>query len=101
MIALAAIAWKLLGGFDLAAIFKSLLKVFGCSAIMYSALILVQAVEPPPEASTFGHAVALGEHLLFGAAIFLGLARLVNSDELHVAIDLLVRRAPRDLVPLP
>jgi putative peptidoglycan lipid II flippase len=101
MIALATIAWKLLGGFDLLTIVQSLLKVCGCSAIMYSALILVQAFEPPAAASTFGHAVTLGEHLLFGAAIFLGLARLVDSDELHLAFDLLVRRAPRDLVPLP
>ncbi len=79
---------------------RSLLKVFGCSAIMYSALILVQTFERPQAPTEFAQAVALGEHLLFGAAIFLGLARLVDSDELHLAIDLLFRRAPADLVPL-
>jgi putative peptidoglycan lipid II flippase len=100
MIALAVIAWQLLGGFSMLLLVRSLLKVFGCSAIMYSALILVQTFERPQAPTEFAQAVALGEHLLFGAAIFLGLARLVDSDELHLAIDLLFRRAPADLVPL-
>ena len=39
---------------------------------------------------------------LVGAAIFLGLARLVDSDEMHLAIQLLFRRAkPAELIPLP
>jgi len=100
MIALAVIAWQLLGGYNMLLIVRSLLKVFGCSAIMYSALILVQTFERPQAPTEFAQAVALGEHLLFGAAIFLGLARLVDSDEMHLAIDLLFRRAPADLVPL-
>jgi hypothetical protein len=39
--------------------------------------------------------------LLFGAFVFVVLARFVDSEELHLAIDLLLRRRPRDLVPLP
>jgi putative peptidoglycan lipid II flippase len=101
MVALAYIAWRLLGGFSVMPIVQSLLKVFSCSAIMYAALILVQTFEQQQPATGFANAVELGEHLLFGTAIFLGLARLVDSDELHLALDLLFRRAPRDLVPLP
>jgi putative peptidoglycan lipid II flippase len=100
MIALSTIVWRLLGGFALLTIVQSFLKVLGCSAIMYSALMLVQIFERP-QTTSFGHAFALGEHLLLGAVIFLGLARMVDSEELHLAFDLLVRRAPRELVPLP
>jgi len=99
--ALGYIAWRLLGGFSVMPIVRSLFKVFTCSAVMYAALIIVQTFERDHATSSFANAVTLGEHLLFGAAIFLGLARLVDSDELHLAFDLLFRRAPRDLVPLP
>jgi len=100
MFALVWIVWQLLGGFSVMPIVRSLLKVFGCSSIMFSALIIVQIFERPEGSSAFAHAVTLGEHLLFGAAIFLALARLVDSDELHLAINLLIRRTPPDLVPL-
>jgi len=33
--------------------------------------------------------------------VFIALARLVDSEELQLATDLLLRRRPRDLVPLP
>jgi len=46
-------------------------------------------------------ATILIEHLLFGAALFLALARIVDSEELHLAIDLLLRRKTRELIPLP
>jgi len=79
---------------------RSFLKVLGCSAIMYGALVIVQTSTPPENGVRL--AVSLGEHLAFGAAVFLALARLFDSDELHLAINLLVRRAPpADLVALP
>ena len=100
MAALCVIVWRLLGGFAGLPITRSFLKVLGCSAIMYSALVIVQLATPAPEGTTH-IAVALCEHIAFGAAVFLGLARLVDSDEMHLAINLLVRRAPPELIPLP
>jgi putative peptidoglycan lipid II flippase len=100
MVALGAIVWRLLGGFGMLTITQSFLKVFGCSAIMYAALVIVQLSTPPENGVRL--AISLGEHLAFGAAVFLALARLVDSDEMHLAITLLVRRAPpAELVALP
>jgi len=101
-IALAVVAWRVVGGFDLAGIGRSMLKVVGCSAIMVAALLVVQSFEPPIPAGELARIVSLGEHLAFGAALFLGLARLFDSDEVHLAIELLIKRQrPRDLTPLP
>jgi putative peptidoglycan lipid II flippase len=101
-VALGFVAWRLLGGFDLMGVLRSVLKVLGCSAIMVSGLLVVQWFEPPVGANEVARIVSLGEHLAFGAAIFLGLARLVDADEVHLAIAMLVKRkAPPDLVPLP
>ncbi len=101
-LALGIIVWRIVGGFDLVAIGRSFLKVLGCSAFMVAALLLVQSVEPPIPSSELARIVSLGEHLAFGAALFLGFARLVDSEEVHLAIELLVKRQqPRELFPLP
>jgi peptidoglycan biosynthesis protein MviN/MurJ (putative lipid II flippase) len=100
-IAFVAVAWRALGGFPLKTVCVSLLKVGACSAVMAFALAAVQVTRTPPAPTMLARVSNLGEHLLFGAFVFLALARLVDSEELHLAIDLLLRRRPRDLVPLP
>ena len=101
-IALGVIAWRVVGGFDAVGIGRSFLKILGCSAIMVAALLVVQSFEPPVVSGELPRIVSLGEHLAFGAAIFLGLARLFDSEEVHLAIALFIRRQrPPDLVPLP
>jgi putative peptidoglycan lipid II flippase len=100
-VAFVVIAWRALGGFPLRTVTVSLLKVGACSAVMAFALAAVQITRTPPAPSTIARVSNLGEHLLFGAFVFLALARIVDSEELHLAIDLLLRRRPRDLVPLP
>jgi putative peptidoglycan lipid II flippase len=101
-IALGMMVWRVVGGFDLLAIGRSLLKVLGCSAFMVAALLIVQSFEPPIPGDELARIVSLGEHLAFGAAVFLGFARLVDSEEVHLAIELLVKRQrPRELFPLP
>lgn len=101
-VALGWITYRAVGGFNLIAIGSSALKIMGCSAIMVGALLMVQSFEPSIAGGELARIVSLGEHLGFGAAVFLSLARLSNSEEVHLAITLLVRRQrPRDLVPLP
>jgi putative peptidoglycan lipid II flippase len=100
-IAYLAVAWRTLGGFPLGAVAVSLLKVGLCSAIMALALAAVQVTRTPPAPTTLARVTNLGEHLLFGAFVFIALARVFDSEELHLAVDLLLRRRPRDLVPLP
>ncbi len=101
-VALGLIAWRVVGGFDALAVGRSFLKILGCSTIMVAALLVVQSFEPPVVSGELPRIVSLGEHLAFGAAVFLGLARLFDSEEVHLAIALFVRRQrPRDLVPLP
>ena len=100
-VAFVIVAWRVLGGFQLRTVAISLLKVGACSAVMAFALAAVQVARTPPAPTTFARITNLGEHLLFGAFVFIALARLVDSDELHLALDLLRRRSPRDLVPLP
>jgi len=100
-IAFLAVAARALGGFHWRAVFVSLMKVGACSAVMAFALAAVQVTRTPPSPTALARISNLGEHLLFGAFVFLALARLVDSEELHLAIDLVLRRRPRDLVPLP
>jgi len=99
-IALLALAYRVIGGFDVRGIGLSLLKVGGCALVMALALAVVQITRRPPDPNGFARLANLGEHLLFGAFVFLGLARIVDSRELHLVFDLLLRRR-RDLVPLP
>jgi putative peptidoglycan lipid II flippase len=101
MAAFVAVAARVLGGFYLRTIAVSLLKVGACSAVMAFALAAVQITRTPPAPTTIARVANLGEHLLFGAFVFIALARVVDTQELHLAIDLLLRRRPRDLVPLP
>jgi len=96
-----AVAWRALGGFHLRTVAISLFKVGLCSGVMAFALAAVQVTRTPPAPSMLARAANLGEHLLFGAFVFIVLARLVDSEELKLATDLLLRRRPRDLVPLP
>jgi putative peptidoglycan lipid II flippase len=98
---LAVIAWRLLNGFDLRGILLSFGKVTACSLAMAVALAVVQIYGSPPGPSLVSRVTILTEHLLFGTALFLALARIVDSEELHLAIDLLLRRRTRELIPLP
>lgn len=99
--ALAMVVWRLLGGFDLRGILLSFFKVLCCSAAMGVALAVVQIYRVPPDPTFIARATNLVEHLLFGGFLFLALARIVDSEELDLAIDVLFRRKGRELVPLP
>jgi hypothetical protein len=100
-VALGAVVWRLLGGFDLRGIFASAFKVLGCAAAMGVALAVVQIYRVPPEPTFVARATNLIEHLAFGGFLFLTLARIVDSEELDLAIDIVFRRKGRELVPLP
>jgi putative peptidoglycan lipid II flippase len=100
-VAYVIVAARLLNGFHLRRVAISLLKVGACAAVMAFALAAVQVTRTPPAPNTIARVTNLGEHLLFGAFVFLGLARLVDSEELQMATALILRRRPRDLVPLP
>jgi putative peptidoglycan lipid II flippase len=99
--AFVVVALRTLGGFDLRAIAVTLLKVGACSAVMAFALAAVQVTRMPPAANGFARITNLGEHLLFGAFVFFALARFVDSAELQLATELLLRRTPREPVALP
>jgi hypothetical protein len=99
--ALAVVAWRLLGGFDVRGIVISALKVVACSAVMALALGAVQTFRAPPDPTFVARATNLVEHLLFGGCLFLLLARIVDSEELDLAFDVLFRRRSHELVPLP
>lgn len=94
LLVLAAFAWRALGGFDLRGILASFVKVAICCAAMALALAVVQIFRQPPEPNFISRAANLGEHLLFGAAIFFAAARILDSSELSLAVDLLLRRRP-------
>jgi putative peptidoglycan lipid II flippase len=101
-VALGLIVWRVVGGFDALGVGRSFLKILGCSSIMVAALLVVQSFEPPVTSGELPRIVSLGEHLAFATAVFLGLARLFDSEEVHLAITLFIRRRrPRELVPLP
>jgi hypothetical protein len=98
---LGVIVWRLIGGFDLRGIVLSAFKVLCCSAAMAVALAVVQTYRAPPDPTFLSRATNLVEHLIFGGFLFLILARIIDSQELDLAIDVLFRRTSRELVPLP
>jgi putative peptidoglycan lipid II flippase len=100
-LALAVVAWRALGGFDVRGILFSFAKVAACSCAMAAALAIIQLYSAPPSATLMSRATNLIEHLFVGGALFLALARIVDSEELHLAINLLLRRQTRELIPLP
>jgi peptidoglycan biosynthesis protein MviN/MurJ (putative lipid II flippase) len=100
-VALAVVVWRHLGGFDLRGVVISFGKVMACSSAMAVALAVVQVYGSPPAPTLMARTTNLVEHLLFGTALFLALARIIDSGELHLAIDLLLRRKTRELIPLP
>lgn len=100
-LALGSVVWRLLGGFDLRGILASALKVLGCAAAMAVALAVVQIYRAPPEPTFVARATNLIEHMIFGGFLYLALARIVDSEELDLAIDIVFRRKSRELVPLP
>ena len=100
-LALGVIVWRLLGGFDVRGILISGFKVIACSAAMGVALAVVQIYRAPPDPTFIARATHLVAHLLFGGFLFLALARIVDSEELDLAIDIVLRRKARELVPLP
>jgi putative peptidoglycan lipid II flippase len=100
-VALGTVVWRLLGGFDLRGILVSAFKVLGCAAAMGVALAVVQIYRAPPEPTFIARATNLIEHMVFGGFLFLALARIVDSEELDLAIDIVFRRKGRELVPLP
>jgi putative peptidoglycan lipid II flippase len=97
-LALATVAWRLLGGFDVRGILISALKIACCSAAMALALALVQTYRTPPDPVFLARAVNLIEHLLLGGVVFLVLARIVDSEELELALDVVFRRRSRKLI---
>ncbi len=99
--ALAVVAWRVVGGFDVRAIVFSFGKVTACSVSMALALVVVQLYGSPPAPTLVSRGTNLIEHVVFGTLLFLALARIVDSEELHLAIDLLLRRKTRELIPLP
>jgi hypothetical protein len=61
----------------------------------------VQIYRLPPEPNIVSRVANLTEHLLFGLGIFFATARILDSSELSLAIDLLLRRhPPADMVAL-
>jgi hypothetical protein len=100
-LALGAVVWRLLGGFDVRGILVSAFKVLSCSAAMGVALAVVQIYRVPPDPTFDARATNLSEHMIFGGVLFLALARIVDSEELDLAIDVLFRRKARELIPLP
>jgi putative peptidoglycan lipid II flippase len=99
--ALGVVVWRLLAGFDLRGILLSFFKVLCCSAAMGVALAVVQIYRVPPEPTFIARATNLLEHLIFAGFLFLALARMVDSEELELAINILFRRKAPELVPLP
>jgi putative peptidoglycan lipid II flippase len=101
-VALGIVVWRISGGFDLIGIARSFVRVLGCSTIMVAVLLLVQSFESPIADSEISRIVSLAEHLAVAAAVFLGLARLFDSEEVHLVVTLLVKRQrPPDFVSLP
>jgi putative peptidoglycan lipid II flippase len=92
LVVLGAFAWHALGGFDARGILASFGKVLVCCALMAFALYVVQVYRQPPEPSFIARAANLAEHLFFGLTVFLAAARILDSSELSLAVDLLLRR---------
>lgn len=90
--ALAILVWRLLDGFEWRGVVRSFATVALCAAIMGVALSAVQVFRGPPGPNEGARIASLVEHLVLGALVYVGLARLFDSAELELAFNLLLRR---------
>jgi putative peptidoglycan lipid II flippase len=97
---LLALVWKLVRGLDSRALLDSTLRVGTASAAMVAGLHWIASLGAVPPATLEARVWFLAGQLLIAGAIFVGVAKLLNVEELGLTVTLVVERFRRH-VPVP
>jgi putative peptidoglycan lipid II flippase len=98
---LIVVAWRLLQGFDLRAVGRSIVVTLACSMAMVVALEWIASLGAPP-AHTFAQRLSsLAGQLGIGAVVFLATARLIRAEELDITVGSLWRKFASRLPSAP
>lgn len=99
---LAVVVWRLLQGFDVLAVLRSLGGTAIATAVMAGALWFIGGlIETRPTTTLEERAWLLFWELLIGALVFVAAARLLRVEELDLAARLIVQKFERHLPSAP
>ncbi|HZO93414.1 MAG TPA: murein biosynthesis integral membrane protein MurJ [Candidatus Baltobacteraceae bacterium] len=89
---LGALVWRLLGGLELRALWRSARGSLLCSGAMVIALRWIAAFAVDPVRPFWAEALYLAGQLAIGGLAFFAVARLIGAEELQLVVDLIVRK---------
>lgn len=100
-VCLFVLVWRLVRGIAWKPLLVSFLKIMICSAVMYATLHWIQALGVQPETSLSSRMWFLFGQISIGGLSFVAAARLLNVDELFLAIGLIREKFERNLMSPP
>ena len=97
----AVLVWRMLSGFDILAILRSLAGTCLATAVMAGALLFIRSLAEIPPALFAGRAWLVFWELVIGALVFVALARLLRVEELDLVVSLIMQKFERHLPSTP
>jgi putative peptidoglycan lipid II flippase len=98
---LGIVVWRMLHGFDLLAILRSLVGTGVATLVMAGALQFIAGLSSTPPAAFAQRAWLLLWELVIGTLVFVAVARLVRVEELDLVVRLIVQKFERNLPSVP
>lgn len=95
------LVWRLVHGIDWKPLAVSFAKIVACSAVMYATLHWIQALGAQPEASLVSRVWFLFGQIGIGGLAFIAAARLLNVEELFLAVGMIREKFERNLLSPP
>ena len=98
---LAVVVWRMLQGFDVLAVLRSLAGTVLATAVMAGALRFITSLAVTPPVTFSDRAWLLFWELIIGALVFVAVARLLRIEELDLAVRLILQKFERNLPSTP
>ncbi|MGH7660533.1 MAG: murein biosynthesis integral membrane protein MurJ [Vulcanimicrobiaceae bacterium] len=95
------LVWRMLSGFDVLAILRSLAGTTLATLIMAGALLFIRSLIETPPMALFERAWLLFWQLVIGALVFVALARMLRVEELDLVVSLIMQKFERHLPSTP
>lgn len=100
-ILLAIVVWRMLNGFDVPVILRSLSGTTLATLVMAGALMFIGSLITVPPATFTERAWLLLWELVIGALVFVAVARLLRVEELDLVVRLILQKFERNLPSTP
>jgi putative peptidoglycan lipid II flippase len=100
-ILLAIIVWRMLQGFNVLVLLRSLAGTAGATLVMAGTLRFIAGLNTVPPLTLEGRVWLLCGELAIGALVFVAIARLLRVEELDMVVGLIVQKFERHLPSAP